>query len=125
MCTLRTSGHLLQLLPKSPLSKVPDKCTREVAARPGAGTAPGVLFPSGLQRAAHPGPADLAEQEDPVLTFVRSQCRYAAGGCRQSGPSRRRPGLRALREALTTMANRVRQVVKQAKARIFDGITQL
>jgi IS5 family transposase len=39
--------------------------------------------------------------------------------------ARRRPGLRALREGLTAMADRVRQVVKQAKARIFDGITQL
>ena len=39
--------------------------------------------------------------------------------------SRRQPGLRALREGLTTMADRVRQVVKQAQARIFDGITQL
>lgn len=37
---------------------------------------------------------------------------------------RRKPGLRALREGLTTMADRVRQVVKQAKARIFDGVTQ-
>jgi IS5 family transposase len=39
--------------------------------------------------------------------------------------ARRRPGLKGLREGLTTMAERVRQVVKQAKARIFDGITQL
>ena len=39
--------------------------------------------------------------------------------------ARRRPGLRALREGLTTLADRVRQVVKQAKARIFDGIPQL
>jgi IS5 family transposase len=38
---------------------------------------------------------------------------------------RRKPGLRALREELGAMADRVRQVVKQAKARIFDGITQL
>ena len=38
---------------------------------------------------------------------------------------RRRPGLRVLRERLVTMAGRVRQVVKQAKARIFDGVTQL
>jgi IS5 family transposase len=38
---------------------------------------------------------------------------------------RRKPGLRALREGLASMAGRVRQVVKQAKARIFDGITQL
>src|SRR5919197_1201814 len=39
--------------------------------------------------------------------------------------ARRRPGLRALREGLTRMAVRVRQEVKQAKARVFDGITQL
>lgn len=38
---------------------------------------------------------------------------------------RRKPGLRALRESLATVAGRVRQVMKQAKARIFDGITQL
>jgi IS5 family transposase len=38
---------------------------------------------------------------------------------------RRKPRLRALREGLGAMADRVRQVVKQAKARIFDGVTQL
>jgi len=38
---------------------------------------------------------------------------------------RRKPRLRTLREGLATMAGRVRQVVKQAKARIFDGVTQL
>jgi len=38
---------------------------------------------------------------------------------------RRKPALRALRDGLATMADRVRQVVKQAKARIFDGVTQL
>jgi transposase, IS5 family len=38
---------------------------------------------------------------------------------------RRKPGLRALREGLATMAGRVRHVVKQTKARIFDGVTQL
>lgn len=35
------------------------------------------------------------------------------------------PRLRALRAELATMAGRVRQVVKQAKARIFDGVTQM
>jgi IS5 family transposase len=39
--------------------------------------------------------------------------------------ARRKPGLRALGEGLATMAERVRQVVKQAKVRIFDGVTQL
>jgi transposase, IS5 family len=38
---------------------------------------------------------------------------------------RRKPCLRTLREGLAAMAGRVRQVVKQAKARIFDGVTQL
>lgn len=38
---------------------------------------------------------------------------------------RRKPPLRALGKGLETMASRVRQVVKQAKARIFDGVTQL
>lgn len=38
---------------------------------------------------------------------------------------RRKPSLRVLREGLATMAGHVRQVVKQAKARIFDGVTQL
>lgn len=40
-------------------------------------------------------------------------------------PPRRRKGLRVLGDSLSTMAERVRQVVKQTKARIFDGLTQL
>jgi IS5 family transposase len=40
-------------------------------------------------------------------------------------PTRRKHGLQALAERLSTMAVRVRQVVKQTKARIFDGLTQL
>lgn len=38
---------------------------------------------------------------------------------------RRKLGLKALREELTVMSDRVRQVVKQARARIFGGVTQL
>lgn len=37
----------------------------------------------------------------------------------------RKPGLRRLRERLATMADRVQQVVKQTRARVFQGITQL
>jgi len=37
---------------------------------------------------------------------------------------RQKKGLRALSERLSAVATRVRQVVKQAKARIFDGLTQ-
>jgi IS5 family transposase len=38
---------------------------------------------------------------------------------------RRKPGLKILREELTVMSDRVRQVVKQTSTRIFGGITQL
>jgi IS5 family transposase len=38
---------------------------------------------------------------------------------------RRKPGLKTLREELTVMAERVQQVVKQTRARIFGGVTQL
>lgn len=37
---------------------------------------------------------------------------------------RQKKGLRALSERLSAVATRVRQVVKQTKARIFDGLTQ-
>lgn len=40
-------------------------------------------------------------------------------------PVRRKTALRGLRETLSTMAERVRQVVRQAKARVFEGLTQL
>jgi len=39
--------------------------------------------------------------------------------------AKKKKGLRGLCEHLSAMAGRVRQVVKQAKARVFDGITQL
>jgi IS5 family transposase len=38
--------------------------------------------------------------------------------------ARRKKGLRALGESLSAMSERMRQVVKQTKARIFDGLTQ-
>jgi IS5 family transposase len=40
-------------------------------------------------------------------------------------PARKRTGMRSLREQLSVIAVRVRQVVKQTKVRIFDGLTQL
>jgi transposase, IS5 family len=40
-------------------------------------------------------------------------------------PARRKKGLRPLAESLSTMADRVRQVVKQTKTRVFEGITQM
>ncbi len=40
-------------------------------------------------------------------------------------PPRRRSGVRQLGERLETMADQVRRVVRQTKARVFDGLTQL
>lgn len=40
-------------------------------------------------------------------------------------PARRKKGLHPLAESLSTMADRVRQVVKQTKTRVFEGITQM
>ena len=39
--------------------------------------------------------------------------------------SRRKPAVRRWREQLSTMAGRMKQVVKQTKARVFQGITKL
>jgi transposase, IS5 family len=39
--------------------------------------------------------------------------------------SKRKKGLRSLAESLSTMADRVRQVIKQTKTRVFGGITQM
>lgn len=40
-------------------------------------------------------------------------------------PGKRKKGVRGLAENLSSMADRVRQVVKQAKPRVFEGITQM
>jgi len=73
MRSLWLSGHLLQLLPQSPLSEVSNQRSREMASRPRAGTSSGELFSPGLQRAACIGATDLAEQESSSPTPVRSK----------------------------------------------------
>src|SRR5271167_2522617 len=93
MRSLRASGHLLQLLPKPALSKVPDQCQGEVVVRPATGTVAGLLLPPGLQRAAHAGPVDLAKQAASIPALVRCQCRNTAGGCGRSGSPRCRDRL--------------------------------
>jgi transposase, IS5 family len=40
-------------------------------------------------------------------------------------PAKKKQGLRGMCEHLSVMASRVRQVVRQTKVRVFDGITQL
>src|ERR1019366_342403 len=70
VCSLRPSGHLVQLLQKSPLSQVSDQRKGEMVARPAAGTAAGELLPPGFQRAACISAVDLAEPEDPIRAPV-------------------------------------------------------
>src|SRR5579885_3378055 len=70
MRSLRSSGHLLQLLPQPSLSEVPDQRTGEVAVRPATGTLAGMLLPRGFQCAACAGAVDLAKQETPLRPIV-------------------------------------------------------
>src|SRR5215469_3616365 len=93
MRSLRASGHLVQLLPKPALSKVPDQCQGEVVVCPATGTVAGLLLSPGLQRAACAGPVDLAKQEVSIRTLVRCQCHNATGSCGRSGSPRCRDRL--------------------------------
>src|SRR2546422_11432152 len=79
MRSLRASGHLLQLLPKPPLSEVSDQCTGEVVVRPATGTVASMLLPPGLQCAACARTVDVAKQEATIRPLVRCQCCNAAG----------------------------------------------
>lgn len=61
-----------------------------------------------------------------LLTLTRKILNQAQGvlGEVQELPRRRRSALQSLTETLETMTGRVRQVVKQTKARIFQGLTR-
>src|SRR5215468_5009969 len=89
MRSLRASGHLLQFLPKPPLSEVPDQRSGEVVVRSATGTVAGMLLPPGLQRTACVGAVNMAKQEAPVRPLVRCQCCHAAGSRSRSISPRR------------------------------------
>ena len=61
-----------------------------------------------------------------LLSLTRKILHQAEGvlGEMQDLPSRRQSRLKPLREILETMSGRVRQVIRQTKARVFQGITQ-
>ena len=61
-----------------------------------------------------------------LLSLTRKILHQAEGvlGEMQDLPSRRQSQLKPLREILETMNGRVRQVIRQTKARVFQGITQ-
>src|SRR6516162_5944393 len=61
-----------------------------------------------------------------LLSLTRKILHQAEGvlGEMQAVPRRRRAPLQSLAESLETMTGRVRQVLRQTKARVFQGITQ-
>jgi IS5 family transposase len=78
----------------------------------------------------HKGPegeAKRKKQYKELLRFSRqvlNDTKRVLGDVEQM-PTKKKRGLRGLCEHLSEMAGRVRQVVKQAKARVIDGITDL
>jgi transposase, IS5 family len=78
----------------------------------------------------HKGPegeAKRKKQYKELLRFSRqvlNDTKRVLGEVEQM-PTKKKKGLRGLCEHLSEMAGRVRQVVKQAKARVLDGITDL
>jgi IS5 family transposase len=78
----------------------------------------------------HKGPegeAKRKKQYKELLRFSRQVWNDAKRVIAEVGemPAKKRRGLRGLCEHLSEMAGRVRQVVKQTKIRVFDGVTQL
>jgi transposase, IS5 family len=71
------------------------------------------------------GEAGEQKRKKECLLRLTRQILNDAKRVMEESEQRRKPRLRALGKGLETMAGRVRQVVKQAKARIFDGMTQL
>jgi IS5 family transposase len=64
------------------------------------------------------------KQYGELLRFSR-QILHDAQRVMEEMSSRRKKSLRRLTEGLSIMAGRVRQVIKQAKTRVFEGITQM
>jgi transposase, IS5 family len=73
------------------------------------------------------GEAKRKKQYRELLRYTRQILNDAKGVIQEveQMPSRKKSSLRGLRESLATMADRVRQVVKQTKSRVFQGVTQL
>jgi len=78
----------------------------------------------------HKGPEGEAKRKKQYKELLRysrqvlNDARRVIGEVEEMS-AKKKKGLRGLCEHLSAMAGRVRQVVKQAKARVFDGITQL
>jgi IS5 family transposase len=77
----------------------------------------------------HKGPEGEAKRKKPYKELLRFSRQILNDAKRvmaevEEMSTKKKKGLRGLCEHLTEMAGRVRQVVKQAKVRIFDGVTQ-
>src|SRR5712692_6626696 len=73
MHSLRTSRHLLQLLPQPALPEVSSRGARPLARSASPGASPDTLRPCGLHAASRIGTAGAAEQEGPLQPSVSHQ----------------------------------------------------
>src|ERR1700752_1703934 len=74
MHSLRTSCHLLQLLPQPALPEVSSGGARSLARSAAPGAPPDALRPCGLHAASRVGSTGLAEQEGGLRPSVSLQC---------------------------------------------------
>jgi IS5 family transposase len=79
---------------------------------------------------AHKGAEGEAKRKEPYQELLRFSRQVLNEAKRvvaevEEMSAKKRKGLRGLCEYLAEMAGRVRQVVKQAKVRVFDGVTDL
>src|ERR1017187_3231679 len=88
MHSLRTSCHLLQLVPQSALSKVSGRGSRPLAGKASSGASSDPLRARGLHATSSFGPVGVAEQEGRLRSSVSHQCGNASRSRSQSPTSR-------------------------------------
>src|SRR6202790_1658136 len=93
MYSLRTSRHLLQLVPQSALSKVSGRGSRPLAGKASPGTSSDSLRARGLHATWSYGPVGVAEQEGRLRSSVAHQCGNASRSRSRSPTSRCRDRL--------------------------------
>src|SRR6266566_3579764 len=79
MHPLRTSRHLLQLLPQPALPEVSSRCSRPLACGASPGASPNALCACGLHAASRTSATRLAEQEGHLRSPVSHQRGNASG----------------------------------------------
>src|SRR5712691_571951 len=93
MHPLRTSRHLLQLVPQSALPEVSGRSSRSLARSASPGASPNALRPCGLHPTSSFGPVGIAEQEGRLRSPVSHQCGNASRSRSRSPTSRCRDRL--------------------------------